>query len=110
MARLAAEDLIENMQRLSEPEVYKAFDTGPEGLSYEEVQKRLENYGPNTISKIQDNRFAAFFDNFTHLMALLLWAGGLIAFMAGLPQLGIAIWLVNLINGLFSYWQERRAE
>ncbi|MDD1738293.1 MAG: cation-transporting P-type ATPase [Methanothrix sp.] len=110
MARLAAEDLIENMQRLSEPEVYKAFDTGPEGLGYEEVQKRLENYGPNTISKIQDNRFAAFFDNFTHLMALLLWAGGLIAFMAGLPQLGIAIWLVNLINGLFSYWQERRAE
>lgn len=98
------------MQVLSLPEVYAILGTGPEGLSQEEAQRRLTNYGRNAISKIQDNRFAALAANFTHLMALLLWAGGLIAFMAGLPQLGIAIWLVNLINGIFSYWQERKAE
>ena len=27
-----------------------------------------------------------------------------------MPQLGVAIWLVNLINGAFSFWQEYRAE
>jgi P-type E1-E2 ATPase len=27
-----------------------------------------------------------------------------------MPQLGIAIWLVNLINGAFSFWQEYQAE
>lgn len=26
-----------------------------------------------------------------------------------MPQLGIAIWLVNIINGVFSFWQEYRA-
>jgi magnesium-transporting ATPase (P-type) len=48
--------------------------------------------------------------NFTHLMAILLWVGGLIGFLAQMPQLGIAIWAVNLINGLFSFWQEYKAE
>jgi len=52
-------------------------------------------------------KFAA---NFTHLMALLLWIGGVIGFVARMPQLGIAIWTVNLINGLFSFWQEYKAE
>ncbi len=110
MARPASRDLIEKMQMMTEPEVFKALDTGPMGLSHEEVQKRLEIYGPNEISKIQENRLSSLIDNFTHLMALLLWTGGIIAFMAGLPQLGVSIWLVNLINGIFSYWQERRAE
>jgi hypothetical protein len=43
-------------------------------------------------------------------MALLLWIGGLIGFLARMPQLGVAIWTVNLINGLFSFWQEYMAE
>lgn len=43
-------------------------------------------------------------------MALLLWAGGFIAFFAGMPELGYAVWMVNIINGLFSFWQEFKAE
>jgi magnesium-transporting ATPase (P-type) len=27
-----------------------------------------------------------------------------------MPQLGVAIWMVNLINGAFSFWQEYKAE
>ncbi len=27
-----------------------------------------------------------------------------------MPQLAIAIWMVNVINGVFSFWQEFRAE
>jgi len=51
-----------------------------------------------------------FFANFTHLMAILLWVGGAVGFIAQMPQLGIAIWMVNVINGVFSFWQEYRAE
>jgi magnesium-transporting ATPase (P-type) len=43
-------------------------------------------------------------------MAMLLWAAGAVAFVVQLPQLGIAIWMVNLINGVFSFVQEYRAE
>jgi len=48
--------------------------------------------------------------NFTHLMALLLWAGGAMAFVGKMPQLGWAIWAVVVINAIFSFWQEFRAE
>jgi magnesium-transporting ATPase (P-type) len=43
-------------------------------------------------------------------MAILLWVGGAVALVARMPQLAIAIWLVNVINGAFSFWQEYRAE
>lgn len=43
------------------------------------------------------------------MMAILLWVAGAIAFVAQLEELGIAIWLVNIINGLFSFWQEYQA-
>lgn len=92
-------------------EVYAALETQPAGLTQTEAAARLARYGRNTIDQIATGslwrKFAA---NFTHLMALLLWIGGLIGFLAQLPQLGIAIWLVNLINGTFSFWQEYKAE
>jgi magnesium-transporting ATPase (P-type) len=43
-------------------------------------------------------------------MAILLWVGGAVAFLADLPQLGVAIWVVNVVNGIFSFWQEFKAE
>jgi P-type Ca2+ transporter type 2C len=43
-------------------------------------------------------------------MAVLLWVAGGLALLAELPQLAIAVWTVNLINGVFSTWQEHRAE
>jgi hypothetical protein len=43
-------------------------------------------------------------------MALLLWVGGIVALVAQLPQIAIAIWMVNVINGAFSFWQEFKAE
>jgi Ca2+-transporting ATPase len=43
-------------------------------------------------------------------MALLLWVAGILAFASGTPELGWAIWTVILINAIFSFWQEYRAE
>jgi magnesium-transporting ATPase (P-type) len=43
-------------------------------------------------------------------MAILLWVGGGLAFVGGMPQLGWAIWTVVIINAVFSFWQEFRAE
>jgi P-type Ca2+ transporter type 2C len=97
--------------RLSVPEIVQGFSTGPDGLSEQEARRRLQQFGPNTIEKARAEppirKLAA---NFTHLMAVLLWIAGAVAFVARLPELGIAIWCVNIINGLFSFWQEYRAQ
>lgn len=91
--------------------VYNRLDSRPQGLSQAEAASRLQHYGPNAIQRVAGKSLILkFLANFTHLMALLLWVGGAIGFIAQMPQLGLAIWLVNLINGVFSFWQEYKAE
>lgn len=46
----------------------------------------------------------------THFFALMLWVAGALAFVAGMPQLGVAIFVVILVNGVFAFVQEQRAE
>jgi calcium-translocating P-type ATPase len=48
--------------------------------------------------------------HFTHLLALLLWAGAALAWVGGMQELSVAIVGVVAINGIFSYWQEHEAE
>ena len=48
--------------------------------------------------------------NFVNLFALLLWAASGFAYLAGMVELAGAIPLVILINAVFSFWQEYRAE
>ena len=99
------------LQRLPEAEVYRTLETNSGGISREEAERRLRMYGRNTIEEKKGKplivRFAS---NFTHLMAILLWVGAIVSFVAQMPQLGVAIILVNLINGFFSFFQEFRAE
>ncbi|WP_461226581.1 cation-translocating P-type ATPase [Lacticaseibacillus suihuaensis] len=81
------------------------------GLSDQAAQTRLARFGHNTIRKGQSQpQWRVFLKNFASLMAILLWVSGIIAMLSGTVELGIAIWLVNVINGLFSYWQERAAK
>jgi magnesium-transporting ATPase (P-type) len=45
-----------------------------------------------------------------HFFALMLWIAGALAILAGMPQLGAAIFIVILLNGVFAFAQEYRAE
>jgi len=96
---------------LTELELYERYATGPAGLPQAVAEERLRHYGKNVIREVKGKPLIfKFLANFTHLMAIMLWIGGAVGFIARLPQLGIAIWMVNIINGLFSFWQEYRAE
>lgn len=92
-------------------EIFTQFETRSSGLTGDESARRVQKYGKNSLIKPRKKSiYIRFLANFTHLMAILLWVGGIVAFIAHMPQLGIAVWMVNLINGLFSFWQEFRAE
>ncbi len=49
-------------------------------------------------------------EQFVGFFALMLWVAGGLAFVGGLPQLGVAIVVVIVLNGLFAFAQEYRAE
>ena len=92
-------------------QVYPGLRTTPAGLSQIEAEQRLERFGANRLPTLKRRPLALrFLDQMVHFMALLLWVAGVLAFVAGTPQLGWAIWAVVLINGLFSFWQEFQAE
>jgi P-type Ca2+ transporter type 2C len=102
---------IADLAQQSIPQVFQTLASQPSGLSQAEAVRRLQSNGPNSLVEIKGQPLLIkFLLNFTHLMALLLWVGGLVAFVAQMPELGVAIWLVNLINGSFSFWQEYKAE
>jgi len=101
---------LQNICRLTVDKVFEVLVTSPQGLTQVQADEKQKQQGKNVIDeKKKESSLIVLLNNFTHLMAILLWGAGAIAIMAGMPQLGIAVWLVNVINGLFSFWQEHRA-
>lgn len=91
-------------------EVFEELGTTQGGLSDEEVAVRQKKYGLNLLSEVkQESIILLFLKNFTSLMAILLWVGGFVAIVSNSLELGLAIWMVNVINGIFSFIQEYRA-
>lgn len=103
--------LLQEYAKISSEDSLAKIDSSKSGLTDQEVQKRLEKYGKNVIATTQrQSMLKTFLTNFTSMMAILLWIAGFIALLTGTPELGIAIWLVNIINGVFSFWQQYRAQ
>jgi P-type Ca2+ transporter type 2C len=100
-----------DISALTFPDAFVHLHSRSEGLSSLEAEERLTRFGENVLSKPRrTSHLKLLTDNFGHTMALLLWVSGGLAFAANLVQIGTAIWLVNVINGVFSCCQEYKAE
>ncbi len=96
---------------LSEEEVLTELETTEGGLSEQEASRRLDLYGPNILEKIRrKSLILRFLNNLTNLFALLLWVASVLSFVANIPELGFAIIAVIIVNAIFSFWQEYKAE
>jgi magnesium-transporting ATPase (P-type) len=83
----------------------------PSGLSDAQAASRLARDGHNVLpSPKPPAAWRQLVAQMTHFFALMLWIAGVLAFVARLPQLGIAIFVVILVNGVFAFVQESRAE
>ena len=92
-------------------DVLRFLETSEKGLTEAEVLARLDRFGPNELSEVgRTPLIFKFLENFYHFFAILLWVGGILAFVGRMPQLGWAIFAVIFINASFSFWQEYRAE
>ena len=103
---------------LSTADVLASLKTSDAGLDSTEAQRRLGEFGRNRIEEVTGRPlWLRFLREFTHFFALILWVAATLAFFAesrepgsGMWQLGAAILAVILINGVFSFLQEYRAE
>jgi calcium-translocating P-type ATPase len=107
-----------NLFRIGVADALISLGSGPDGLSAAEAARRLKEYGPNRIERARaEPVWRRLLKSFTHFFALLLWVAAGIALFAdlshpgeGMDTLAGAIIGVILINGLFGFWQEYRAE
>jgi magnesium-transporting ATPase (P-type) len=95
-----------------------SLKTTARGLTAVEAARRLAEFGPNHVEEIaREHLLLTFAREFTHFFAIILWIAATLAFLAdyfdpsqGMTRLGIAIVGVIVVNGIFSFWQEYRAE
>ncbi|AHH19667.1 putative cation transport ATPase [Nocardia nova SH22a] len=81
------------------------------GLSAREARRRLIHSGPNTLRRRGTRQWPRqLLRQFTHPLALLLWAAAALAFSVRIEAVGIAIVAVIMLNAVFAFVQERHAE
>lgn len=81
------------------------------GLDADGVRLRLERDGPNQLPTRRPVRWWVHLAHqLTHFFAIMLWIAAMLAIVGGMPELGAAIVAVVVINALFAFAQERRAD
>ncbi len=99
-------------------EALTSLNSSASGLDAAEAERRLAEFGPNRLEEAaREHGLLRFARQFSHFFAIVLWlAAGLALFAEhydpgqGMARLAVAIVAVILVNGVFSSWQEYRAE
>jgi len=95
-----------------------SLNSSSTGLPAAEAARRLGEFGPNLLEEVEQRHLLLrFAQEFTHFFAIVLWIAAGLSFVAehfdpgqGMARLGLAIVGVIVINGVFSFWQEYKAE
>lgn len=81
------------------------------GLSSAEAARRLHDDGPNALPVARRRHpLLLLVEQLVHFFALMLWVAAVLALVAGMPALAVAIVVVVVLNGLFAFAQEHRAD
>jgi calcium-translocating P-type ATPase len=93
------------------PRLLADLHTQVGGLDEREAARRLQQVGPNAIRREAGPRvWRSLAAQFTHPLALLLWAAAGLSLATGGVTLGLAIVVVIILNAVFAFAQERQAE
>jgi len=106
------------IHNLSIEQSLASLKTTVAGLAAVEAARRLAEFGPNHVEEVRrENLLLSFAREFTHFFAIILWIAAALAFLAeyfdsgqGMASLGVAIVGVIIVNGIFSFWQEYKAD
>ncbi|RJR15339.1 MAG: cation-translocating P-type ATPase [Nitrospiraceae bacterium] len=89
----------------------KDLNSSAQGLSSEEAQRRLEEYGPNELKeKAKKTVFMMFLDQFKDFMIIVLIIAAVISGFIGELADTIAIIVIVVLNAIIGFVQEYRAE
>ncbi len=100
-----------NYYSLNEKEVLGSLKTSKQGLTEEESADRLGKYGTNEIKKTKGiSPFKIFVRQFTSFITIILLIAIAISLLMGEKLDAIVISIIVVLNGLFGFVQEYKAE
>lgn len=83
----------------------------PVGLTSAQARARLLEDGPNVLPTTPTPSPARLLlQQMIHFFAIMLWVASALALVGGMPQLAVAIVIVIILNGVFAFVQEYRAD
>ena len=95
---------------LAKEEVFKLLNSSPNGLSSDEAEKRLKEYGLNELEEKKESKFLIFIRQFNNpLVYILIVASIITLFMGDYLDSGIIAGII-FINGLLGFLQELKAQ
>jgi len=99
----------DDLKSLPMSEVEKKLESSPNGLSQEEAQKRLAQYGPNEIEEKKINQFLKFLTYFWGPIPWMIEVAVILSAIARhWPDFGIIL-LLLLANAVVGFWEEHQA-
>ncbi len=97
--------------KLTNEEVFSSAASSPNGLTAEEVRRRLEKFGLNELEvKKRKTPLTIFLNQFKDFMIVVLLAAAIVAGIAGDVTDTIIIGVIVLLNAIVGFVQENKAE
>jgi Mg2+-importing ATPase len=97
--------------RVSAEELYQVLESGPNGLTGEEVEKRRTEYGRNEVSREKKRSvLSRLWDNVKNPLVILLIVLGAISFLTGDMRATVVIGVMVVLGIVLRFFQELRAD
>jgi len=106
------------IHRLSVPDALASLRSTEHGLSSSEAARRLGEFGPNRLEKVAREPLGLrLLKEFFSFFSVILWIAAALAFLGeafdrgqGMARVGLAVVIVILVCGAFSFWQDYRVD
>ncbi|MEG0370301.1 MAG: HAD-IC family P-type ATPase, partial [Hungatella sp.] len=97
--------------QLSKEETLRCLDTGLDGLSSDQAQNRLNQYGTNTLTETgRKKAWQIFLAQFQDLLVIILVAAALVSMVSDQVESTIVIFAVILLNAILGTVQHQKAQ
>lgn len=102
-------DTKDDLKTLPVPDVEKKLGSSPDGLSQDEAQKRLTQYGPNEIKEKKTNQLLKFLSYFWGPIPWMIEAAVILSGVVRHWPDFFIILLLLFSNAVVGFWEERQA-
>ncbi|MEM4255097.1 MAG: calcium-translocating P-type ATPase, SERCA-type [Candidatus Norongarragalinales archaeon] len=103
--------VLKDFHALSSKSALKELDSGERGLTESEAEERLSQYGPNELKEKKGKHpIFIFLEQFSNILVLLLMGAAGVSWALGEVLDAAAIMAIVVLNAVFGFVQEYRAE